>query len=319
MKSLKGIVQNYFQYTILLPGLILYISYFSQQFLLSEMLISLLPLLIAAYLLDYVIVLLLIKPKKLTNILFMVLIIPFAIIMLSFYFQSNPQKIAINSTDNAALNILSFNIYYHNKELQALNDTVYQQQPDIIMLYELTNSQYTSLKELIGKDYPYSQSSPAGNGYFSKIKPQNASEHYSENALSFQKLTFEINSQPIDVYGIHPPAPVSESYLALRKPYLDLLINDLNNNQNEQIVIVGDFNMTPWVSAYTDFLEQNSHKFINVAQGQGIDFTWSFSDKTFMPITQIDHALLTPALQYDNYKSIRIAGSDHKAIYLTVK
>ena len=107
----------------------------------------------------------------------------------------------------------------------------------------------------------------------------------------------------------------------MRNDQLRTFVNNFKDHEvdrkQDNIVVVGDFNITPW-SLYYDILSSAfSGKLVNATQGIPFLFTRKF--KTF-PLfrAHIDHLWTSSSLTVQNLEAITMPGSDHKAFLFTI-
>jgi len=101
----------------------------------------------------------------------------------------------------------------------------------------------------------------------------------------------------------------------MRNEQLQKFVDDFNIHESQSIhkniVVVGDFNITPWSSYYTILEDVFSGKMTNITKY----IPFLFTRKLFaLPFVQahIDHLWITPTLTILSIEKIFIPGSDHK-------
>jgi endonuclease/exonuclease/phosphatase (EEP) superfamily protein YafD len=238
---------------------------------------------------------------------------PFYYKIINFYFSPNPIYSSTKGPSEGSLKIISFNILYTNKDLDPTIDLIRQEKPDIIFVYEMKPDQYEGLQNALSPEYS-AYPSLVDNGVFTKLNLNLNYENRIENNYSYRKVSLTYNQKDYHIYAIHPAAPIAQKYREHRDIYMEKLVADINLNSNSNIVVVGDFNMTPWAKAYEDFKINTKNIFTDIAQGKGYDDTWSPIPNPFIGVDYLDHIWITNQVKPLTYKSIIVKGSDHKAL-----
>ena len=79
------------------------------------------------------------------------------------------------------------------------------------------------------------------------------------------------------------------------------------------MILVGDFNATPWTGAFRDLLDLG---LIDAQRGRGVAGSWPAGWGPFK--IPIDHALHTPELTSTSFAFGASAGSDHRSLSVTL-
>jgi endonuclease/exonuclease/phosphatase (EEP) superfamily protein YafD len=81
------------------------------------------------------------------------------------------------------------------------------------------------------------------------------------------------------------------------------------------VVVIGDFNVTPWSPHFTALLERGRLR--DAAAGFGWQPTWP----SFLPLLglQIDHALVSTGIEVNSFARGRVEGSDHRPIVIDLR
>ena len=116
-------------------------------------------------------------------------------------------------------------------------------------------------------------------------------------------------------YLVHTSSPDSYSHFVMRNEQLQTFVDDFQihkaKNKHENVVVAGDFNITPWSSYYDILHDVFSGEMINVTT----HIPFLFTRKLFaLPLIQahIDHLWTTPTLRIPSIEKVNIPGSDHK-------
>lgn len=158
------------------------------------------------------------------------------------------------------LSFLYANIYYKNKDFSGLFSTIENYQPDIILLVEYAKIHDETLTPLLKQKYPYVSRYVWGKWYdgdviYSKY-PLEKIKH-TVYPWSFSHVSIQHNNKNIDFALIHTSAPVSQYFFTMRSEQLSDLSNLMteyyNTKKDQNIILLGDFNLTPRSHYYKSF------------------------------------------------------------------
>jgi endonuclease/exonuclease/phosphatase (EEP) superfamily protein YafD len=238
-----------------------------------------------------------------------------ALLVGSLYWGDKPP-----SKQPAELTVLFSNVYYRNPNTQRLLPIIKEQDPDVVAMAEVTDQAFASFSAELKNTYPYAfhkrEKRFFGVAIFSKHKPQNEEivRNFSENALPSLQLDLIVHEKPVRVVVTHPYPPVAQWGAELRNEQLMGLANAVKDSRFP-MVVVGDFNMTPWSSDFQRIVKQGGLK--NSLVGAGFQPSWP----TWLPIffrIPIDHALVSPNIEVVDRYVLPNMGSDHRPILVKV-
>ncbi len=158
------------------------------------------------------------------------------------------------------LSFLYANIYHKNKDFAGLLSTIQDHNPDIILLVEYAKIHDEYLSPLLKQKYPYVSRYVGGKWYDGDViysrYPLKKIKH-EVYPWSFSHVSIEYNNKNIDFALIHTSAPVSEHFFTMRNEQLanlsDLMSKYHFENPTKNMILVGDFNLSPWSYYYTSF------------------------------------------------------------------
>lgn len=215
---------------------------------------------------------------------------------------------------NYELKVAFLNKLYSNTNYPEISSKIDSLQPDIIGFSEMKRLDETQILAL--KDYKYSYSRDSRDGatvaVFSKVPFQ-----IDQSALSYPyvvPLKMQINNQSFEVLVIHPLPPSTPGWVKFRNEELASLARYINSLHNPHVVLMGDFNTTPYSAIFSQLLYSLSG-FKDTAEGQGLNFTWHGN---FIQ-TQIDHILVPQTSLIDSFRVLEVKGSDHNLIFAQLK
>jgi len=122
-----------------------------------------------------------------------------------------------------------------------------------------------------------------------------------------------IGDQVVDVIGIHPPSPTTGERSARRDAVL-AATGDWVASRSNPVVVVGDFNATPWSAAFRGL--QWRGLLANTLAGAGIQASWPDG---WGPLSiPIDHVLHTRELGSETRRTGPSFGSAHRPVLVTI-
>lgn len=119
-------------------------------------------------------------------------------------------------------------------------------------------------------------------------------------------VTVLIEGEPVTVLGVHTLSPYGSARSAARDREL-LALGEWAADQDERVVVAGDFNATPFSWSFRRLLEVGGLE--NSLDGFGLQPTWP-SDNIFLRIP-IDHLVHTDGIEVVDRQVADSFGSDH--------
>jgi endonuclease/exonuclease/phosphatase (EEP) superfamily protein YafD len=216
---------------------------------------------------------------------------------------------ADDSTAATTLDVLSVNVLWRNDTYAALLDIIEAESPDIVVAEELTPAWRRGLAALDAR-YAYRllvpRADPYGIGLWSRY-PLAAEPIPLETTTALDARVTTPRGE-IRLIGLHLRAPTSPAKAAERvRQFADL--DALTRGEALPLVVVGDFNSTPYSPYFSDWLADAG---LRDAHGAGFGITWP----TFLPILgiPIDHCVVSPSLGVAAFRRLPAFGSDHYPI-----
>lgn len=219
------------------------------------------------------------------------------------------------------LRVVSFNKLFSNEDLEGIMLRLQKLNANVAGVLELTAMQNKRLS-LLAKQHKLYFASHRYSYYDSHLAL--LSRHKLQN-VRFQALAnigvalvanVTVNRRQITIVLVHTAAPVIPTMLAERNQGLVELSQVLDAISARSVVVMGDFNLTPWSSSYKEFMNKLNRRYYNSAKGKGLHLTWTF----FGPIgAQIDHILVSQSVKTKSHSVIGNLGSDHKLITADLK
>lgn len=232
----------------------------------------------------------------------------------------------VQSSQSGSLKILFANIHKYNDDYEEIEKTITDTDPDMLMFVEFNDQHYEYLKDFLKKHYPYTNSTTrsktfVGSMVFSKYPLTNKAYDFAQWMRRYGYFSLPYKGQQIYFYLVHTSSPDSYNHFLMRNTQLTDFVQDFNihesDRKHDNIVVVGDFNITPRSSYYPILADAFSGELTNVTKNLPFLFTRSFKEFPLFK-AHIDHLRTTDSLAVDTLKSIPMPGSDHKAFLFTL-
>jgi endonuclease/exonuclease/phosphatase (EEP) superfamily protein YafD len=207
---------------------------------------------------------------------------------------------------------LALNVHYHNDAYDELLAFVAETDPDIIVLSEMTPTWQDAL-QVLTVTYPYTHDIGfRGNSrvIYSRLPfVDGGMGRVADEGRPSAVAVIDFGEAQMTVIGVHLRPPLSPARTVQRNRQIDNLAH-FAQAETGPIMLMGDFNITPWSSVFRDFLGQAGLK--DARLGYGLAPTWP----THWPIggIPIDHILVSPDIVIHNFQRGPHIGSDHYPI-----
>ena len=213
------------------------------------------------------------------------------------------------------LRLLLANVHYANSQYSSLIQLVREEQPDLLIVEELTDQWLEGLKSL-SQMFPYVETAPrdggAGIALFSRLPLQESEAVFliqQDQPSIAAKLS--IGTATVSLLAVHPHTPLRRDHFAYRNDLLASATAFLKEQPPPKIVI-GDFNNTLWSPYYARFEQETG--MVNARKGFGLLPTWPTWMRMSLLMIPIDHCLVSPDIRITNFRTGRRIGSDHLPI-----
>lgn len=213
------------------------------------------------------------------------------------------------------------NILYTNTNYEGLKNTIREENPDLIVLVEFSNEHEIAMKDFFKEDYPYVNRNSwseklAGDIIFSKYPLIEVKRERIKGAWDYSTVQVKIpwKRDLLNLYVVHTAAPVSPNNYEMRNIQLEKLQNDFigkDHEEHEKIMIIGDFNLSPWSFQYQTLINTIGEFVENAFKQKNMTYTWSWNgSKLFM--THIDHLFVSKTVLVKDLEVKDLSGSDHR-------
>jgi endonuclease/exonuclease/phosphatase (EEP) superfamily protein YafD len=223
----------------------------------------------------------------------------------------------IPAANHIKLRMLSINVRSVNTQHKRLINYIKGIKPDIVLLVE-TNWHWDENLDDIKALYPHSLVRPRWDSYgisFYSRYPLTRKEvlYLDDVPLPTLHVTAKINGTAVNIYGVHFAPPISPGSASYRNRQMKGLVK-LLQKKNENIIVAGDMNTTPWSPHFKDLVSGGNIK--NSMDGNGLGISWpSF----FPPLgIAIDHVLVSKNIIVQHRQIGRNIGSDHLPVLVDI-
>ena len=215
-----------------------------------------------------------------------------------------------------SIRIASFNVGAGRADPAGILEWAAESPPDLLFLLESTE-EWIAAMPTNGSGYSVGNEIPEDRAYGISVLGRSATEveqlRLGETRDPVVRVAATIGEQPVAIYAVHPRPPDSAAMADARNS----LFADLSEyvaRETVPVIVIGDFNATPWSSAFRNFVGDTG--LINSQRGYGLAATWP----TSLPITLIplDHMLHSDSLTTIARVVGPDLGSDHMPLTVEV-
>lgn len=212
-----------------------------------------------------------------------------------------------------SLRVMSYNLLSTNESYSEVIDYIEATNPDLVFLHEASRPWEVAL-ESAGLDYevirPRSDQLIFGTLVLVRADdPTVVSYGFAEAQPRAVSVVYRPRGwpEPIEILSTHPLAPTEEGRARLRDAQLAFAA-DWAASRVGALVVVGDFNATPWSWPFRRFME--SAGLINSQAGFGLQPSFP-TQSNFLLRVPIDHLLYSDSLLVLDRRLGPAMGSDH--------
>lgn len=220
----------------------------------------------------------------------------------------------------AAMTVVSINLLYGNRDSASVCGYLRTAKPDVVVFQEFGPFWATALEQL-ADDYPYRSGVPRKDGFgiavFSKEKPagveiREVGQRVGDYAVF---ANWGRDGRRINIVGVHPDKPDAEWKTKNRATYLSNIAQwcRAKANVDEPVVVLGDFNATPWSASLRRLCDDTGLR--NTNQGVIFGATWNVYQPQRL---LIDHAFVSPHWDLLHREVGPDIGSDHRPLLVRV-
>lgn len=222
------------------------------------------------------------------------------------------------------LDILYSNILYKTKNYDEINSWILDNDADLVLMVEFTDDFGQNMSQEVLEKYPYSarveySDKYYGNVVFSKYPIKNLTQEIERWTWRYSYFSLNYKGTDYYIYLVHTAAPVSLRHFVMRNNQLLELAEDYQANKSkmsgdEKILILWDFNLSPW-SMYYSQLVDSLDWFYDLTRDYTILFTWAYKNFPLVS-SHIDHVFVNDWSRVDSLKRIKLKKSDHSGFLI---
>lgn len=253
------------------------------------------------------------KRKWLAGITAVFALIPLTLITPYYLPQNaNPQTLISNPR---SIRLFMSNVYSFRPNLNSVLDLAHESNADIIVLLEMIPLHYNEVQTL-RQTHPYFFHEPriTGKAIFSRLPLRTI--RLKPFAGERIDVIVEVGAErPFTLIATHLKPTVSAVKAAQRNAHFADMARYVTQLR-EPVVLIGDFNSSPWSVYYQEFVRETGLK--DGRLGNGILPTWPaprFALNQFphltLALTPLDHALYSHTITWHTFERGRYVGSDH--------
>lgn len=224
------------------------------------------------------------------------------------------------------LRMMTWNAYFRNSNITALQDAIEAETPDVIAIQELGAPLADAIRTALQQDYPFQilhpSSIPAGLAVLSRYPLAEA--HFDENrGCNCQIVTLRIAGQLVTLINTHPwPA---KSFLTGGKLFefdtttqdrvFDQLLEQIKQTAGP-LLLTGDLNTMPIQANYRRLRNLLHDAYVESGVGPATTFPISRTGDSWLtqPVIRIDYIFYNDAWQAQRSWVGSILGSDHRYV-----
>ena len=232
--------------------------------------------------------------------------------ILPWYFN---RPTVINPERYQSLKVLSYNVLWKNKEYDKAIALVNQEQPDIAIFQEVISHWHPELAAL-QPNYPYHiWAEELEIEVYSKLPLNNPQIELYGTYRGLVISEIEVGDRLVNFVATHayPQLYWGRGGWLIRNEHLAQGIGQYAKKLDRPAIILGDLNVSMWSPFYRSMIQTSGLR--NARQGRGILPTHSIVAPQFAALSApIDHCLVTPDIQVEDFQLGPAIGSDHLPI-----
>lgn len=215
----------------------------------------------------------------------------------------------------AAVRCISLNVLQGNKRFAKVERFLREENADVVVLQEVSPAWSKALQGM-ADIYPHQllrlRKDSKGAAVLSRLPVRRLAFEELPGHRPIGAMVAEIEGAvPFTILGIHSHKPTSAAGAVSQRIYFDWLVEKCRaeNAGTRPVVLMGDFNSTPWSTAFREFIARTH--LLDTSRGVLFGATWS----VHLPYRLlIDHAFVSPEWRVLARRVGPDVGSDHRAV-----
>ncbi|HEY9608892.1 endonuclease/exonuclease/phosphatase family protein [Allocoleopsis sp.] len=235
-----------------------------------------------------------------------------------------------NLIPGSTLRLLLVNLDHHNQDTSPAIQYIESQNVDVVLLQEVTSRWLSTLQSNLSR-YQVATSLPRENSTgVAMLVPTTPSKSVEIVATQILELppnsgaplietTLRWDSREVVILGLSIARPRNRDSSAFQQVEFDAAAEwSLRQQRQEkrEVVVMGDFNSTPWSGRYEKFLQDSNLR--NSLRGFGLQPTWHAALPSPLMIA-IDHCLHSQSIKTVSRATGANIGSDHLPLYVELR
>ena len=232
--------------------------------------------------------------------------------ILPWYFN---RPVISNADQYTPLKVFSYNVLWKNEDYQRAIALVKSEQPDVAIFQEVQSNWHEQLKAL-ESDYPHHIfAEKLEIEVYSKLPLLNPEIKLYGTYRGLVIADLPTGARPTKFIATHayPQLHFGHEGWLIRNEHLEVGIGKYIRDLPQPAIVIGDLNVSLWSPFYHSMIKTSGLK--NARQGFGVLPTHSIVAPQFASLSApIDHCLVTPEIQVEDFKLGKAIGSDHLPI-----
>ncbi len=235
------------------------------------------------------------------------------------WFLDVPPRAERGISNARDLTLTAVNVYINNHDHDRITDVLSKAPADVIAVFEINEKLFDRLKQQLAFSHPHVEGRPLAHAFgvavFSRHPLRDVNTVGLDSSGGSMLVTLDINGHPYRIAAIHPTSPMSPSNFKRRSDHMAKVQAGIKKWQeghpDEPVVMIGDFNLTPWSPHFVDLLKSTGLR--HVAEGTGMEPSW-YALPVFPFGLVLDHCLISKQLKLQSYRFGPSVHSDHRVL-----
>ncbi len=227
------------------------------------------------------------------------------LITATFIMTADSLPLADARRPDQGLRVVSANLYFNQPTPEALLQWIAQQNPDIVVLQEVSSAHITAIQQIFNDLHQtlYPREDPFGLAVLSRL-PLIAQQYLDDAAdTPVLRLLLDWHSHTIALSAVHPMPPISAHAHHRRSASL-LREIAWGQTQASPLLMVGDLNATPWSVTLHHLAKAQHYRIADPVP------TWP----ALFPVLRLDNILGSAHWESRHHRVGPALGSDHRPI-----
>jgi endonuclease/exonuclease/phosphatase (EEP) superfamily protein YafD len=213
-----------------------------------------------------------------------------------------------------SLRCISFNVLQGNQEMDRLERFLRNAKADVMVLQEVS-PEHALLLQSMKDQYPHQlvlgRKNSKGAALLTRLPASDLGFHpFEDGEIGAVHGRVQVGSKWVTILGVHSHKPTSATGAATQRRYFRWAADQCTAAQaTGPVVIMGDFNATPWSSAFKAFTSQSS--LVDTSRGSAFSATWRVTSPQRI---LIDHCFVSQGIQLQSRTVGEDVGSDHRPL-----